>query len=151
MYCSLSQQEHVISELKEYTAATPPPPFAANVRLTIQYLEACNQLFERGILAHVRIWSGDSTILQNMEKGYNFFCSWLDSLLEEGTVMQFIVVYVVRYVLILTQGTTQLTAMENNFWPGRHGTYCESCGMGSRVFVPASLPGTLDSMCHQYD
>ena len=41
-------------------------------------------LFERGILAHVRIWSGDSAILKNMEKGYKFFCSWLDGLLQEG-------------------------------------------------------------------
>lgn len=80
------QQEHVISELKEYVSSTPTPPYAANVALTIEYLEACNQLFERGILGHVRIWSGDSVILQNMEKGYKFFSSWLDGLLTEGTV-----------------------------------------------------------------
>ena len=77
----------MISELKEYRTSTPPPPYAANVALTIQYLEACNQLFERGILAHVRIWSGDSPILRNMEKGYKFFCSWLDGLLKKSTVI----------------------------------------------------------------
>lgn len=75
----------MISELKEYVNSIPTPPHAANVGLTIKYLEACNQLFERGILAHVRIWSGDSQILANMEKGYNFFCSWLDGLLVKGT------------------------------------------------------------------
>ena len=74
----------MISELKEYSTSIPPPPYAANISLTIQYLEACNQLFERGILAHVRIWNGDSAILRNMEKGYKFFTSWLDGLLEKG-------------------------------------------------------------------
>ena len=74
----------MISEFREYSTSVPPPPYADNIALTIQYLEACNQMFERGILAHVRIWSGDSTILKNMEKGYNFFTSWLDGLLETG-------------------------------------------------------------------
>ena len=74
----------MISELREYSTSVPPPHFADNIELTIQYLEACNQMFERGILAHVRIWSGDSAILKNMEKGYKFFTSWLDGLLEIG-------------------------------------------------------------------
>ncbi len=87
MHVLPSQQEHVISELKEYSTSTPPPPYAANVALTIQYLEACNQLFERGILGHVRIWSGDSPILKKMEKKFEVFCSWLDGLLKEGTVI----------------------------------------------------------------
>ena len=63
----------MISELREYSTSIPRPPYADNVALTVQYSEACNQLFERGILAHVRIWSGDSQILKNMEKGYMFF------------------------------------------------------------------------------
>ena len=74
----------MISELREYSTSIPRPPYADSVALTVQYLEACNQLFGRGILAHVRIWSGDSQILKNMEKGYMFFCSRLDGLLEEG-------------------------------------------------------------------
>ena len=74
----------MILELREYSTSTPRPPYADNAALTVQYLVACNQLFEQGILAHVCIWSGDSPILKNMEKGYMFFCSWLDGLLEEG-------------------------------------------------------------------
>lgn len=64
--------------------SVPPPMYAPNVGLTVEYLEACNQLFERGILSHTRIWSGDSVILQNMEKGFKFFTSWLDGLLQDG-------------------------------------------------------------------
>lgn len=76
----------MIAELREYSTTTPPPPYAANVALTIQYLEACNILFERGILGHVCIWSGDSPmLLQSIEKGYKFFTSCLDGLLEKGT------------------------------------------------------------------
>ena len=52
MYSFISQQEHVISELREYSTSVPSPHYADNIALTIQYLEACNQMFERGILAH---------------------------------------------------------------------------------------------------
>ena len=79
-----TQQEHVIAELKEYMTTTPPPPYADNVALTVQYLEACNKIFERGILGHVRIWSGDSAILHNMEEGYKFFCTWINGHLQKG-------------------------------------------------------------------
>ena len=73
--------EHVISELKEHMSSTPPPHYAASIALTVQYLEACNQLFKRGILSHTRIWSGNSVILQNMEKSYKFFhLGWMDCL-----------------------------------------------------------------------
>lgn len=60
------------------------PPYAANVALTVQYLEACNKMFERGILGHVRIWSGESVILHNMEEGYKFFCTWINGHLQKG-------------------------------------------------------------------
>ena len=86
LFCIYMQQEHVIAELKEYMNSTPTPHDATSIGLTIKYLEACNQMFERGILAHVRIWSGDSQILANMEKGYDFFCSWVDSLLARGNI-----------------------------------------------------------------
>ena len=62
---------------------TPAPRYAPNVALTVQYLEACNKIFERGILGHVRIFSGDSIILSNMEEGYHFLCTWLDGLLKK--------------------------------------------------------------------
>ena len=74
----------MIAELKEHMTTIPPPPYAANVALTVQYLEACNKMFERGILGHVRIWSGDSTILHNMEEGYKFFRTWINGLLQKG-------------------------------------------------------------------
>jgi len=64
--------------------SVPPPIYAPNVALTVKYLKAWNQLFARGILSHTRIWSGESEILQNMEKGYKFLTSWLDDLLQDG-------------------------------------------------------------------
>lgn len=48
----------------------------------VEYLEACNKLFERGLLGHVRIPTFPNAILSNMEDGYAFFTSWLDSLLK---------------------------------------------------------------------
>ena len=78
------QQEHVITELKEYATATPLPSDTKEVLLVVDYLEACNKIFERGLLAHVRIPSYPNQILENMEQGYSFFTRWLDSLLENG-------------------------------------------------------------------
>ena len=72
------KQEHVISQLKEHMDSVPPPKYAPNVALTVKYLEACNQLFERGILSHTGIWSGEKCDTLEYGKGYNFFTSWLD-------------------------------------------------------------------------
>lgn len=48
------------------------------------YLEACNLLFEQGLLSHDRIRSMDSDVLKNIDKGYSYFTAWLDSLFELG-------------------------------------------------------------------
>ena len=77
------QQEHVITELKEYATSSPTPLDASTVAMVVGYLEACNRMFERGLLGHVRISTYPNQILDNME-GYSFFSQWLDSLLENG-------------------------------------------------------------------
>jgi len=64
--------------------SVPPPKYAPNIALTVKYLYACNQLFERGILSHTRIWLGESVIVQNMEKNCKLFTLWLDGLLQDG-------------------------------------------------------------------
>lgn len=49
----LMQQDEVIAELSEYKENNPPD--AENVGKTIEYLNACRQLFEKGILSHEKI------------------------------------------------------------------------------------------------
>ena len=50
----------------------------------IEYLEACRQLFEKGILSHEKISDGQSIILQNITDGYAFFVGWADYAWAEG-------------------------------------------------------------------
>lgn len=49
---------------------------------TAEYLEACNFLFEQGILSHSSINSEDSAVLKNMKKGYDYF---QEELKQSGT------------------------------------------------------------------
>ena len=87
MFYPITQQEYVITELKEYATAVPAPADAKQVLLVVDYLEACNKLFERGLLGHVRISTYPNQILSNMEKGYSYFTNWLNSLLKEGQTL----------------------------------------------------------------
>lgn len=53
----LIQQEHVLSELREYATSIPTPTDAPSVLKTMQYLTACHHLFERGILGKQVFWT----------------------------------------------------------------------------------------------
>ncbi|XP_044170712.1 uncharacterized protein LOC122954816 [Acropora millepora] len=72
----IMQQNAVIAELSEYTHNNPAD--AENVKKAIEYLEACRQLFERGILSHEKVTTDQSIVLQNMSDGYAFFVGWAD-------------------------------------------------------------------------
>lgn len=75
----------MLAELQEYATITPPPNDADSVMETVEYLRACNQLFERGILGKgVFIKSANNPIIDGMAAGYKFFTKWLDSKLENG-------------------------------------------------------------------
>jgi len=77
----------VVTRLQTITPSAigaPPPSDAKEVLRVVDYLEACNKLFERGLLAHVRIPTYPNQILENMEQGYSFLTGWLDSLLAKG-------------------------------------------------------------------
>ena len=50
----------------------------------VKYLEACNMLFENGILSHTPILSASSTAITNMENGFKYFCEWKDNLSAQG-------------------------------------------------------------------
>ena len=58
----------MLSELQEYATRNPLPNDADSVLETVEYLCACNQIFERGILGKgVFIRSADNPILNGME------------------------------------------------------------------------------------
>ena len=66
----------MISGLKGYAQTEPHPPDAAMVMKTAEYLEACNLIFERGILSKKIIRSMDSPVICNIKRGFQFFTNW---------------------------------------------------------------------------
>ena len=51
---------------------------------TLQYLEACSKIFEKGFLSHDMIKDIDSRVLKSIEEGYSFFTRWIDWILKQG-------------------------------------------------------------------
>ena len=80
----LFQQEQVLGELYNYVSQQPPPTDVQHVKLTLKYLEACNKIFENGLLSHDRVTITNRDILISIRKGYDFFCNWHRSLVEAG-------------------------------------------------------------------
>ena len=78
------KQNAVIAELSEYTHNNPAD--AENLNKAIEYLDACRQLFERGILSHEKVTTDQSVVLQNMSDGYAFFVGWADYAWEKGKI-----------------------------------------------------------------
>ena len=78
------KQNAVIAELSEYTHNNPAD--AENVKKAIEYLEACCQLFERGILSHEKVTTDQSIVLHNMSDGYAFFVGWADYAWEKDKI-----------------------------------------------------------------
>ena len=78
------QQEQVLSELHAHIHQDPPPSDKVHVEATLNYLEACNRMFERGFLSHDRIMSMDSEIIQNITQGFTFFSVWIDGIIKKG-------------------------------------------------------------------
>ena len=62
----------------------PTPPDIESTSCTLQYLESCNLIFERGFLSHERIRKNDTKVLDNIQQGYAFYCDWLDDILDKG-------------------------------------------------------------------
>lgn len=71
-----------MGELHWYINQEPPPVDAGTATETLEYLEACNLLFERGFLSHDRVRSMSADVIQNINKGFSYFIEWLDSLLK---------------------------------------------------------------------
>lgn len=47
---------------------------------TAEYLEACNLLFEQGILSHSIVDNENSQVLKNMKQGFSYFSEWYDEM-----------------------------------------------------------------------
>ncbi len=83
----LFQQDNVLTELYDYAnphdVADKPKDFEATI-LVRNYLLACNNIFERGLLSNTKISSSDLTALHNIEAGYQFFEDWWERLNASG-------------------------------------------------------------------
>jgi len=76
----------MISALKAYSETEPRPPDAAMVAKTAEYLEACNLIFEKGILSKKIIRSMDSSVICNIKKGFLFFTDWYNRHQRTGII-----------------------------------------------------------------
>jgi len=70
--------------LHHYLTSDPAPDDAASVKLTLQYLEACNKIFEKGLLSHDKICDVDSKVLNSIGAGFSFFEKWHEELSQGG-------------------------------------------------------------------
>ena len=74
-----------MSELKEHAHCHPGDDAA--VKMVIKYLQALNNMFERGILGNkVRVFDVNGSTIQRMENGFNFFSQWMDELVSQGII-----------------------------------------------------------------
>ena len=76
----IMQQEKVLTELRTYCLSNPSD--VKSVQATIDFLTACNHLFENGSLSHTKVTATDSAPLVAIKHGYRFFEQWLNALLS---------------------------------------------------------------------
>lgn len=81
---TFSQQQEVLSELYHYTHQIPTPSDSFSAMVTLSYLEACNKIFEQGLLSHGKVTSSGHQVILNIQEGYKFFKNWLDEIYEMG-------------------------------------------------------------------
>ena len=74
----------MLSELYRYVSENTTASDTASVKLTLKYLEACNKMFEKGLLSHKRITSVDSEVLTSINTGFQYFVSWHKDLAAKG-------------------------------------------------------------------
>uniref|UniRef100_A0A1X7V628 Transposable element P transposase-like RNase H domain-containing protein n=1 Tax=Amphimedon queenslandica TaxID=400682 RepID=A0A1X7V628_AMPQE len=55
---------------------------------TLEYLKACNKLFEDGILSHQKVDQLSSKVLKNIDEGYAFFKKWKDSFSNDANLRE---------------------------------------------------------------
>ena len=80
------QQTAVLRELQSYLDTDECHNRNDNQSVTqcLQYLQACNKLFENGFLSHELIRDMQSPVLLNIQEGFSFFSNWFESLEADG-------------------------------------------------------------------
>ena len=101
-----------------YCNQTPPPADSASAKLTLKFLEACNKIFERGLLSHDKVTSPDSRVVTNITEGFKFFSTWLDGIYAEGLMLNNCNA---TMVIVCTQilHFVQLKTAKRNFFHGK--------------------------------
>ena len=85
MFYFSSQQDEVLAEQKEYARMEKKPDDHQKVEMVIAYLGALNQFFEQGLVGNkVRVFDAAGSTMQRMERGFKFFCGWIDELIAQG-------------------------------------------------------------------
>jgi len=78
-----------LSELFSNISQDSKPDDAASVKATLLYLEACNKVFEQGLLSHDKVCDMNSKVIKSIKKGFSDFIKWHASLLKNGKYFYF--------------------------------------------------------------
>ena len=74
---SCFQQPYMLSAIRELADKRD---FSESHTATGDYLDACNRMFETGILSHSKIIYQQSHVLVNLHTGFNHFFQWHEAL-----------------------------------------------------------------------
>jgi len=102
-------------ELFDYVNQQPSPSDAAQVKLTLKYLETCSKIFEKGLLSHDCVFNTSTSfgILESIQDGYVVGIEVLHRQLEVS-IFTNINLYMTEYCSIQTNQYRQ-----TNFWHGK--------------------------------
>ena len=73
-----------MSELYNHINQDPSPGDSESVKATLSYLEACNKIFERGLLSHDKVCDPSSKVVSSIKEGFAFFTEWHAGLSKDG-------------------------------------------------------------------
>ena len=78
----------MLSELRSHSQELHS---AKSTVCTLKYLEACNNLFEKGFLSSKQVSNTNREVICNIEKGFGFFTNWLDGIIEKCKYIQYVI------------------------------------------------------------
>lgn len=85
----------MLSELHDFCYGNDT---AKSCQKTLQYLEACSNIFENGFLSHKKVTHMDSPVLKSINEGYCFFVNWINHIRSKGKI--FLNVFVIIWFII---------------------------------------------------
>jgi len=60
-------------------------PHPVTLKVSLCYLEACNKIFEKGLLSHEKVCDPSSKVINSIKQGFAFFTEWHAGLSKDGT------------------------------------------------------------------